>query len=217
MVGDGHVRVVREGEVDVERALAYGVRRAARSWEMPSTRVTKTTGETGRKVPVPRRCTRNGSEPGRDLGEVLLDLARGRRSSISVGGTSVMCVGIIVGRGVADGGPVVLELGRPGLRDGQGDSDRGHAVDPTGSRGDEADPLVDVAQRRLGDRAGLLGALLEHGGQVRLVVEQLEGALAERGDEVDDDLGEVLLQVAVAAAGVLLLERRRSRSPVSAE
>ena len=70
----------------------------------------------------------------------------------------------------------------------------------------EADPLVDVAQGRLGDRARLLGPALEHVEQLGLVVEQLEGPLAERRHEVDHDLGQVLLQVAVPAAVVLLLE-----------
>ena len=56
VVRDRHVRVVREPEVDLERP---GVRPSASCshWEMPSTRVTKTTGETGRNVPVPRRWT----------------------------------------------------------------------------------------------------------------------------------------------------------------
>ena len=52
---------------------------------------------------------------------------------------------------------------------------------------------------------------------MRLVVEQLEGAVPERRDEVDDDLGQVGLQGAVPAALVLLLEGgdragRRARS-----
>ena len=62
---------------------------------MPSTTVTKTTGETGRKVPVPRRWTRKA--------EVALATSvrcfstSGRSSSAtSTGGISVMWVGIIV-------------------------------------------------------------------------------------------------------------------------
>ena len=82
---------------------------------------------------------------------------------------------------------------------------------------DEPHSLVDVVQRGLGDLRGLLAALLEHLREVGLVVEQLEGAVAERRHEVDDDVGEVLLEVAVPPAGVLLLEvgdaaRRSARS-----
>src|SRR6478735_11325336 len=71
---------------------------------------------------------------------------------------------------------------------------------------DEADALVDVAQGRLGDRAGLLRTATEYVGQVGLVVEELERALAEGSDEVDHDLRELLLEVAVAASCVLRLE-----------
>jgi hypothetical protein len=52
---------------------------------------------------------------------------------------------------------------------------------------------------------------------VGAVVEQLERAVAERRHELDDHLGEVLLEVAVAAAGVLLLEVVDRAWPVSAE
>ena len=67
VVGDRHVRVVREGEVDRERARGAPRRRAARSCEIPSATLTNTTGETGRKVPVPRRCTRKPVVRRRDL------------------------------------------------------------------------------------------------------------------------------------------------------
>jgi hypothetical protein len=44
-------------------------------------------------------------------------------------------------------------------------------------------------------------------GRVRRVGEQLERALAHRPELVHDDLGETLLEVAVAATGVLVLDR----------
>ena len=63
--------------------------------EMPSTRVTNTTGDTGRNVPVPRRCTRNGSNPPATFAR-WSSISGSSAGSTSVGGTSVMCVGIIV-------------------------------------------------------------------------------------------------------------------------
>ena len=97
--------------------------------EMPLTRLTKTTGETGRNVPVPRRCTSNDGPGLGDLGEVLLDGREvvcadlGRRDERDVGGDQR-------GGGV-EVGPVVLELGGPGLGDRQGDSDDRHPNDLT--------------------------------------------------------------------------------------
>ena len=75
----GDVRVVREAAGRRRAAPGVRRRRAARTAEMPSTRVTNTTGETGRKVPVPRRCTQKLADLGGDLLEVLLDLGAARR------------------------------------------------------------------------------------------------------------------------------------------
>ena len=55
--------------------------------------VTKTTGESGRNVPVPRRCMSNGSTAAAARGEVLVDRLEAVASS-SIGGSSVTCVGI---------------------------------------------------------------------------------------------------------------------------
>src|SRR5205085_421962 len=74
------------------------------------------------------------------------------------------------------------------------------------SRSHEPDPLPHVAQRRLGHLGGRLAALLDDVAELLLVLEELEGAVAERRHEVDDHVGEVLLEVAVTAPGVLLLE-----------
>ena len=128
-----------------------------------------------------------------------------------------MWVGIDEPCGVAVGDPEVLQPAAPRLGDRERDADGGHGRDPTLGRtggGREADPLVDVAQGGLGDLGGLLATLLQDAAEVGLVVEQLEGAVAERGHELDDEVGQVLLQVAVPAAGVLLLEvgDRRGRS-----
>ena len=79
--------------------MASGPRRTAAAscshCEMPSATVTKTTGDTGRKVPVPRRWIVNP----RSLPATSARCAStcgSAPSSTSVGGTSVMWVGIIV-------------------------------------------------------------------------------------------------------------------------
>ena len=65
VVGDGDVRVVGELEVDARAGPAHGGGELLAAARSPRRGVTNTTGETGRKVPVPRRCTRNGSSPPR--------------------------------------------------------------------------------------------------------------------------------------------------------
>src|SRR6478672_7502594 len=75
-------------------------------------------------------------------------------------------------------------------------------------RAEQAHLVVDAADGGLGDRAGALGAVLEDAVELGRVVHELERAGPERGDRLDDDLGDVLLEVAVALAGVLLLEDR---------
>ena len=62
---------------------------------MPSAIVTKTTGETGRKVPVPRRWMQ---KPASRLAtsDRCDSMAGSAASSTSVGGTSVMWVGIML-------------------------------------------------------------------------------------------------------------------------
>ncbi len=62
---------------------------------MPSTRVTKTTGETGRKVPVPRRWIRNSATPDAARSRWASTAARSSAGT-SIGGMSVMWVGICV-------------------------------------------------------------------------------------------------------------------------
>ena len=83
-------------EVDRERPPAYGVGEQLALRRCPRRRVTKTTGETGRKVPVPAqvdperlphrtpRCSRCSSTAGRSS------------AAISTGGMRVMWVGICV-------------------------------------------------------------------------------------------------------------------------
>ena len=129
-------------------------------WEMPSTRLTNTTGETGRKVPVPRRWIRYGAMTRRDLREVLLDVGQPVVRPTSSGGTSVMWVGIAE----PCGSPLATRKSwsrlAPRLGDGDRDTDGGHATSTLRSGraggGGEADPLVDVAQGRLGDLGGAL-------------------------------------------------------------
>ena len=107
VVGDGDVRVVRE-----RRSIASGPwstpAASGSHWLIPSTTPTNTTGETGRNVPVPRRCTRNGRVRARHVREVVDDRGRSA-SSTSYGGSSVMCVGMCRGRLVAHADAVLLQ------------------------------------------------------------------------------------------------------------
>src|SRR6266496_1142164 len=70
----------------------------------------------------------------------------------------------------------------------------------------ETQPVVGPLQGRLGHRAGAFGPGGQDGVQLRLVLQVAERLLPERGDELDHDLGEVLLEVAVPATGILVLE-----------
>src|SRR3954468_1691090 len=71
----------------------------------------------------------------------------------------------------------------------------------------EAHALVHLLERRCGGRARLLGAAAEHGAQLRLVGAQLLVALLDRRQQLDDRLGHVLLELAVALAVVARLDR----------
>ena len=152
VVGHGDVGVVRELQRHVERSAPYGLgellaaarspRRGSRTPPArPAGRCRCRAGGCRRRGNSAAVAARWSSIPG-EL--VVGDL--GRRHQRDVGRDP--------GRGlVAERGPVVLELGRPGLGDGDGDADRGHPSTLAGGRGHEAHPLVDVRERGLGDRA----------------------------------------------------------------
>ena len=132
-----------------------------------------------------------------------------------------MCVGIDAALRVADGDPEVLELGSP---HGSGTAIAtpmvGMADEPTrrsARAAREADPLVDVAQGGLGDLGGPLGDPAR-GCALRWAWSSSSSRVRSRNGVTNSTttLGEVLLQVAVAAAGVLLLEVGDQR-PDSAE
>lgn len=80
-MGDGDVRLVRTRDSTRSQSL------------MPRTTDTKTTGDTGWKVPVPRRWISNGFS---DSAIVRRCFSMSSRSSAStsVGGSSVMWVGM---------------------------------------------------------------------------------------------------------------------------
>ena len=61
---------------------------------MPSTTVTNTTGETGRKVPVPRRWTSNAGNSAAASARCA-SISASSSSVTSVGGTRVMWVGMV--------------------------------------------------------------------------------------------------------------------------
>src|SRR5215207_98319 len=70
----------------------------------------------------------------------------------------------------------------------------------------EARAVVHEREGALGPRRGLLRTDGEQPVELGRVFEELERAIANRRDPFDDDLCELLLEVAVAAAGVLRLE-----------
>src|SRR6185436_8807633 len=169
-------------------------------WEMPSTRFTNTTGETGRKVPEPRRWTRYAGHRAATSSRCC-STSPSRDEATSTGGTRVMWVGIVEpwesplatrnscsrqpqGSGTARETPMV------GTRS---------SSEPRRAGGGEADALEHVAQRGLGDGRRLDASGLQDVHQRLLVLQQLEGAVAERGHELDHHVGEVLLERAVAA------------------
>ena len=83
-----------------------------------------------------------------------------------------------------------------------------HVARPSSSAaaGQEADAVVDPGQRGTGHVAGPVGAVGEDPVELGRVVEQGQGAVAERRGGLDDHVGDVLLEVAVAAARVVVLE-----------
>ena len=126
--------------------------------EMPSATITNTTGETGRKVPVPRRWMPEGGVGLGRLGQVLLDGrhvglvdlerrhqrdvggdARRRRVAEAARGSSCSCSP--QGSGTAMATPIVRR--------------HGATLAARGGRpaADEPDPVVDVGQRALGHGA----------------------------------------------------------------
>ena len=77
-------------------------------------------------------------------------------------------------------------------------------------RGEEADPVPDGGHGRAGHLPGPGRAVGEHPVELRLVGEHLLGPLPDRGERVDHHLGQVLLERAVAGAGVPLLQVRHA-------
>src|SRR6476469_10519277 len=95
--------------------------------------------------------------------------------------------------------PRRYRMGRP--RDAPGCA----RLSAAGSR-QQTDLVVDAAHGGLGDGPGPVRAVGEDAVELGAVGHQLERAGAERRDGLDDDLCDVLLEVAVALACVVLLE-----------
>src|ERR1022692_1075373 len=72
--------------------------------------------------------------------------------------------------------------------------------------GQEADAVIDPGQGGAGNIPGPLGALGEYPVKLCRVSQQPKGAIAKRGGSGDDDLGDVLLEIAVTLAVVVGLE-----------
>ena len=129
VVGDRDVRVVRERDVDVERPAAYGGRQLLAAGDPLDDRHEHHRRD-GTEGAGAAQVHAEAPELRGDVLEVLLDLVE-----VGVGHLGRWDQGDVRGDhrggGVTDRGPVVLELGGPGLRDGQGDADGGHSTDPT--------------------------------------------------------------------------------------
>src|SRR5690606_15771864 len=74
------------------------------------------------------------------------------------------------------------------------------ASSPRAPRGEQPDPLVDPLEHGFGERRGPLGTVREERVERTRVREVLGGPLPERPQRLDDDLGEVDLEVAVHLA-----------------
>ena len=153
VVGDGHVRVVGELQRHVERPAAYGAGELLAAARCPRRAVTNTTGETGRKVPVPRRWMRKAAQP--PATSAGASSIPARSSSVDLGRRHQRDVGRDHGRGrVAErrcGSPGARSPRAPGMA--RATPIVGMPSTLAAAARDEADPLVDVAQGRLGDRA----------------------------------------------------------------
>src|SRR3569833_393416 len=174
---------------------------------IPMASATNTTGDTGRNVPVPRSMIGKGrscAATARRCRSISSSAAAATRS----GGTSVMCVGIErasgspndardccssspYGSGIGIATPLVRSAGS------------GTAQEPA--------PIADRLHGVTGDLARAGGAAGQHAGELLFVGEELLGALADGGEGVQDSLGEVLLQRAVALTGIAGLQLRNGR------
>src|SRR3954447_15822629 len=207
----------------------------ARSSQLPMPLATamKTTSDTGANVPVPDRCISNGGWQ-RATSARWAVIAVRSATATSVGGSSVTCGGTRLacgsptferqstsswaqGSGTGTTMPTTVCSATDRLRGTNVSSFMGGVPPPApgtprgrtrrsqcGRRPPRPPP------RRLPapapGRPGARGAAGQHPLELGGVVEQLEGAGGDGRDEVGDHLGELLLQVAVAAAGEVLLE-----------
>src|SRR5262249_34269411 len=150
----------------------------------------------GRKVPVP--CSTTGKAPccaataerwARTSGSAL--------SSMSIGGIRVMCGGMWL----AIGSKMASRYSCSSARQGSGSviatpmvvmGLRSCALSPR----DEAECVVGIRESLRRHLARTLGPRGEDPVQLTTVGHQLQGAVAEGGDEVDDHLGQLALEVA---------------------
>src|SRR5690348_2057174 len=161
---------------------------------MPATTPTKTTGETGRKVPVPRRWMRNGAAC-RAASSRWRTTPAMSASATSEGGSSVMWEGI----SAAESSPRATRYSCSCAPQGSGTATETPMVGTrrtlpaAGGRGpgNEAHPVIDVGQGAGCHRGGARGPLLQDPVELGPVLEQLQGPVTERRHEVDQDVGQV--------------------------
>ena len=121
-----------------------------------------------------------------------------------------MWVGTMAAAG-SKAGAICLELARPWLGDRQSDADDGHLTTLLTAWPGWAGATKPTRCHTSRNVASATSAACwrpcsSTATELRLVGQQLERPVAEGRHELDHDVGEVLLEVAVATPGVLLLE-----------
>src|ERR1035437_5521097 len=169
---------------------------------MPPATWTKTTGETGRKVPVLRNSIVKGccASATRWRWSWISGLSP---SAISVGDSSVTWVGIDLADGSANAARVRWSSPPNGA---------GTAMDPLiifprlSLARQESDAVIAPGQGGAGHIPGTLGPFSEYAIKLGRVSQQSESAIAIWRGGGDDNLGDVLLEVTIASALVVGLE-----------
>src|SRR5450759_4799889 len=158
---------------------------------MPPATWTKTTGEIGRNVPVLRNNMVKGCCAS-DTRWRCSWISGPSSSAISVGDSSVTWVGIDLAAGSPNGAGTAMDTLIIFTR--------------LSLARQEADAVIDPGQGGAGHISGPLGPFSQYAVELARVSQQSKGAVAKWRGGVDDDLGDVLLEVAIASALVVGLQ-----------
>src|SRR6476469_7876268 len=182
---------------------ANGPRRTARASTshsaIPSDTCTNTTGEIGRKVPVPRSTIENGCPCSATCSRWFTAEAS-CSSPTSVGGSSVTWVGMQSAKGSPKDARLACSISAWG--DGIAiDTPMVGTVATLPNARQQPHSVTHPGHRRDRHLTSPVGAVRQDAVQFCGVVEQLSHPLAEGPDGLDHDLGHGLLEVAVPPAG----------------